>query len=273
MTSRELHTWVEKQGVPAKWQLPMVTLLGRLLDEERVWPTIPVIACRGPLVDRVIVPMLWRYMTVNLFDDGAVKMFVRSDRGPGAQGIPLGADWVREVVRLAPKKPDELWRVCGPPTVLKNFKPAPEVVGGYKQEAAITPVGASSMVGWDRLYLPTAYTFHPVMSQPPWQTRLYEGIAAALAAPAIQRRRIRCTCDLSMMGVEQAIIDLHELGDAPVALVVGAIAADNWSWIFENRDLLAHHGIDLAACVKDPALGMDEWLLRGQRHEIYSEGA
>ena len=101
MTSGELHDWVEKQGVPAKWQLPVIQLLRGLLEEERVWPRV---TC-----GKAVATLCWANHLMDLRRYGNVTMHICDDRGvPFGQQIPLGPDWVREAIRLAPKKPDTL---------------------------------------------------------------------------------------------------------------------------------------------------------------------
>jgi hypothetical protein len=140
MTSRELHDWVEKQGVPAKWQMPVVQLLRGLLEEERVWPTVRM---TGSLVQ-----MHWLRTTIHLAGE-RVTMFLPQDSGPGSQMVILGPDWVREALRLAPKKPDTLREVF-PFSIFRNEKPAPPRVGGYR--IPITP-RPTFMHRWADVYL------------------------------------------------------------------------------------------------------------------------
>jgi hypothetical protein len=139
----------------------------------------------------------------------------------------------------------------------------PPRVGGYRaSKPVVTPLPtgpvAASPYKWQELFLPS-------------------GTAVQFDAKHVQRtrHRIRVTCDLSKLGVEQAIGDLHEYGngDKPSHLKVGWLDTGNWAWIYENRGWLQHMGIDTTMCVRTPQLGRDEWILVGEKNEIYSEGA
>jgi len=149
MTSKELHDWVEKKGVPAKWQMPVVQLLRGLLEEERVWPRVVTFEAS------LLVALYWRDLTINARSNGDVMMFVSCDSGPGSQQIPLGADWVREAIRLAPKKPDTLKEAgiypCNPFVNYTNEKPAPSRVGGYR--TPITPRPTFVHQAWADVFL------------------------------------------------------------------------------------------------------------------------
>jgi len=272
MTSRELHDWVEKQGVPAKWQMPVVQLLRGLLEEDRVWPHFSGNAWLTLSWDRMEVLLLpTSEVLLGIMDDWSMRRACYAGSGHGMQRIPLGADWVREAIRLAPKKPDTLKEAgiypCNPFVNYTNEKPAPSLVGGYKaSKPVVTPLPtgpvAASSYRWQELFLPSGTAVQTVV---------------AFDAKHAQRtrHRIRVTCDLSKCGVEQAIIDLHEYGngDKPSHLKVGWLDTGNWAWIYENRGWLQHMGINVERCERTPQLGRDEWLLVGEKNEIYSEGA